>query len=324
MNLKSIKKGVVIIAVVGAMFIPTQQGAAAGIQALVQPEQASKINENALLDAVAEIKKQENTEKTIKIETTEELRFNERMSGRVFARTEGEHLLVFQMPEEESGYVGKVFADSVIEITERFGEWAFVRSGNVTGYVKIDRLVTGKEAVARAKEILSAAYPEQDVFLLTEEDIEAVFTVGETRAEEKERLAAEKAARVAAEKARVAAEEAARREKGQELVNYAKQFIGNPYVYGGTSLTRGTDCSGFVKGVYAHYGIYLPRTSYGMRSVGRKVNYSEIQPGDIVCYAGHVAIYAGNGKNIGAIDETRGIGMTNTRYRRIITIRRLF
>ena len=80
---------------------------------------------------------------------------------------------------------------------------------------------------------------------------------------------------------------------GQAVVDYARQFLGNPYVYGGNSLTNGTDCSGFVKGVYAAFGINLPRTSSEQRSVGYAVSLSEIQPGDIVCYSGHVGIYAG-------------------------------
>ena len=75
---------------------------------------------------------------------------------------------------------------------------------------------------------------------------------------------------------------------GQAVVDYARQFLGNPYVYGGNSLTNGTDCSGFVKGVYAAFGINLPRTSAEQRSVGYAVSLSEIQPGDIVCYSGHL------------------------------------
>ena len=112
--------------------------------------------------------------------------------------------------------------------------------------------------------------------------------------------------------------------KRQSVVDYASQFIGNPYVYGGTSLTRGTDCSGFVRSVYAYFGVSLPRTSSAMRSVGYEVSYSEIQPGDIVCYYGHVGIYAGNGQIVNAIDESRSIGMSSATYAKIITIRRIF
>ena len=98
---------------------------------------------------------------------------------------------------------------------------------------------------------------------------------------------------------------------GQAVVDYARQFLGNPYVYGGNSLTNGTDCSGFVKGVYAAFGINLPRTSSEQRSVGYAVSLSEIQPGDIVCYSGHVGIYAGNNTLIHASNEKTGITLTS-------------
>ena len=77
-------------------------------------------------------------------------------------------------------------------------------------------------------------------------------------------------------------------------------------------------------GVYRHFGVSLPRTSYSMRRVGTAVSYSDIQPGDIVCYSGHVGIYAGNGKIVNAIDEQRGINLSNATYKKIITIRRIF
>ena len=110
---------------------------------------------------------------------------------------------------------------------------------------------------------------------------------------------------------------------GQAVVDYARQFLGNPYVYGG--LTNGTDCSGFVKGVYAAFGINLPRTSSEQRSVGYAVSLSEIQPGDIVCYSGHVGIYAGNNTLIHASNEKTGITLTSpVTYRSVLAVRRIF
>ena len=111
----------------------------------------------------------------------------------------------------------------------------------------------------------------------------------------------------------------------QAVVDYARQFLGNPYVYGGNSLTNGTDCSGFVKGVYAAFGINLPRTSAEQRSVGYAVSLSEIQPGDIVCYSGHVGIYAGNNTLIHASNEKTGITLTSpVTYRSVLAVRRIF
>ena len=111
--------------------------------------------------------------------------------------------------------------------------------------------------------------------------------------------------------------------KGKEIANYACQFIGNPYVAGGTSLTKGTDCSGFTQSVYKHFGYSLPRNSYSQRSAGKQVRYAEAQPGDIICYAGHVAIYIGNGKIVHASTPKSGIKISNALYRDIISVRRI-
>lgn len=111
---------------------------------------------------------------------------------------------------------------------------------------------------------------------------------------------------------------------GQAVVNYALQFVGNPYVWGGTSLTNGADCSGFIMSVYAHFGYSLPHSSAAMRSCGRSVSYSEAQPGDIICYSGHVAIYMGGGQIVHASDEKSGIKVSsNAAYRQILSVRRI-
>ena len=169
------------------------------------------------------------------------------------------------------------------------------------------------------------------------------YVTAESKAEEEARLAKEEAERKAAEEAaRKASQKAAQKSSGSKssggssnysapsgsggaaVANYACQFVGNPYVYGGTSLTNGADCSGFVMSVYAQFGISLPHSSSGMRSVGYEVSQSEMQPGDIICYSGHVAIYVGNDTIVHASTPSTGIKYTSpAAYKSIITVRRL-
>lgn len=111
---------------------------------------------------------------------------------------------------------------------------------------------------------------------------------------------------------------------GSSVVDYATQFVGNPYVWGGTSLTNGADCSGFVQSVYANFGVSLPRTSYEQQNAGTEVSYADAQPGDLICYGGHVAIYMGDGKIVHASNSTDGIKISNdATYRTILSVRRL-
>ncbi len=111
---------------------------------------------------------------------------------------------------------------------------------------------------------------------------------------------------------------------GSSVVDYATQFVGNPYVWGGTSLTSGADCSGFVQSVYANFGVSLPRTSYEQQNAGTEVSYADAQPGDLICYGGHVAIYMGNGQIVHASNSRDGIKVSdNAAYRTITSVRRL-
>jgi len=110
---------------------------------------------------------------------------------------------------------------------------------------------------------------------------------------------------------------------GERIAAYAVQFVGNPYVAGGTSLTNGADCSGFIWRIYRDFGYNVPRTSFAFRSAGTGVEYSEARPGDVVCYAGHVGIFIGNGRIVHASTERTGIIITNANYRPILAVRRL-
>lgn len=111
--------------------------------------------------------------------------------------------------------------------------------------------------------------------------------------------------------------------RGQQVADYALQFVGNPYVYGGTSLTNGADCSGFTMSVYAKFGVKLPHSSSAQRSSGRGVSYSQAKAGDIICYSGHVAIYIGNGQIVHASNERDGIKVSTATYKTILTVRRI-
>lgn len=111
---------------------------------------------------------------------------------------------------------------------------------------------------------------------------------------------------------------------GTDIANYALQFVGNPYVAGGTSLTNGCDCSGFTQGVYSQFGIKIPRNSYAQSEGGAEVPYDQMQAGDIIYYGGHVAIYIGNNQIVHASTASTGIKVSNASYRSIITIRRYY
>lgn len=110
---------------------------------------------------------------------------------------------------------------------------------------------------------------------------------------------------------------------GKSIANYACQFIGNPYVSGGTSLTNGADCSGFIFRLYADYGYRVPRTSWQLRGAGVGVSYAEAQPGDIICYEGHVGMYIGGGMIVHASSARTGIKVSNAQYRPILAVRRV-
>ena len=163
------------------------------------------------------------------------------------------------------------------------------------------------------------------------------FVEAESREEEQQRLAAEAAARAEAQRAAQQAITSTSNstttvptitgdsEMGVAVAEYACQFVGNPYVWGGTSLTNGADCSGFVMSVYANFGVSLPHSSTADRTQGYAVDSLEnAQPGDLICYSGHVALYIGNGQIVHASSSKTGIIISNADYKKILAIRRIF
>ena len=110
---------------------------------------------------------------------------------------------------------------------------------------------------------------------------------------------------------------------GKQIAKYGLQFIGNPYVWGGTSLTKGADCSGFTYRIYKDFGYNISRTSLQQRSDGTSVKYEDAQPGDLICYSGHVGLYIGGGYIVHASNERTGIKVSKATYRKILSVRRI-
>ena len=240
--------------------------------------------------------------------------------GMAFANVQS-FLYIRSEPTTESEWVGKLYPDYAAKIIGPVGEWTKVQSGNVTGYVYSEYITVGNEAQKKAEELVQ----KKDT-----ENAKEAFTYAESKEEEAARL--QKEAEQKAEEEKKAAEEAAKQQEeqqtqaaqtGQAIVDYACQFIGNPYVWGGTSLTNGADCSGFVQSVFAHFGISLPRTTWDMENVGTAVSYDQAVAGDIILYDGHVGIYMGNGQIVNAINSAKGIGILPATYTNIVTVRRL-
>ena len=223
-------------------------------------------------------------------------------------------LYVRSEPTKESEYVGKLYPGYAAKITGPVGEWTAVESGDVTGYVKTEYILTGAEAQTYAENLVTEAQQEG------KEEAEA-FTYAVSRKSEEAQMTQEVQENVQqTETSEVSAQPAS---NGQAIVDYACQFIGNPYVWGGTSLTDGADCSGFVQSVFAHFGISLPRTTYDQIYAGVEVSYDQAMPGDLICYDGHIGIYIGNGQIVNAQNPEQGIGISPATYTTILSVRRI-
>lgn len=224
--------------------------------------------------------------------------------------------------------------DDLEVLDESIEGWVKVSTVEGEGYVS-------REYVSLSTEYVEAESKEEEERRLAQEEAErkaAAEAAEKARAEAAKKAQAEAAQKKAEQKAANSASvqnkentqvenkvPSAGVSNGQAVVDYARQFLGNPYVYGGTSLTNGADCSGFVQSVYKAFGVSLPRNSAAQRGAGYAVSLDQIQPGDLVCYSGHIGIYAGNNTLIHASNERTGITLTSPiTYRKILAVRRIF
>lgn len=262
------------------------------------------------------------------------------------ANVESGNLNVRATASTDGKLVGKLPKDAACEIIDSSDGWAHISSGEVDGYVSLDYLLTGPDARIKAGELAhTVAIAGTDGLNVRREPnttSEIVTQVGEGEEMEYvgETLDGWVQISIDGEDAYVSKEYVTVEEKldtaitmtellyGQgvsdlrvDLVEYAKQFLGNRYVYGGVSLTKGADCSGFVMSVFKHYGISLSHSSRAQANEGTKISASELEPGDLIFYGNgrgsinHVAIYIGGGQVIHASSPKTGIKISNYKYR---------
>lgn len=263
------------------------------------------------------------------------------------------HLNVRDKAGEDGELVGKMTKNAACEILSIEGDWAYIKSGKVEGYVHTDYLLTGEAAKAKAQEVVYTVAKVNTQTLKVREQPSTECPVITLVAQDERLEVVEQQPQGWAkimlddEEAYVSTDYCVVEEELEtavtmkellygngvsntriDLCQYAKQFVGNPYVWGGTSLTKGADCSGFVQSVFKKFGVSLPRTSREQANVGTKISLADAKPGDLIFYAkggtiNHVALYIGDGQVVHASNPRTGIRISNATYRSPATIRRV-
>lgn len=262
------------------------------------------------------------------------------------ANVENGNLNVRAIPSTDGKLVGKLPKDAACEILATEGDWAQIKSGEVEGYVSLEFLLTGPEAKLKANELVhTVAIATTDGLNVrtqpsTDSEVMTQIPKGEEIEYVEETIDGWVTVSIDGEIAYIASEFVTVEEKlataitmtellyGEgvsdvrvDLVEYAKQFLGNPYVWGGTSLTKGADCSGFVLSVFKKYGVTLSHSSRAQANEGTKIKTADLKPGDLVFYGNgsgtinHVAIYIGGGQVIHASSPKTGIKISKYNYR---------
>lgn len=246
--------------------------------------------------------------------------------GTTYAIVNTTTLKVREEASTESSVLGLVPIEEELVVVEELDGWVKIEIEEGEGYVS-------REYVNLRTDFVHAESKAEEEARLAEEAREREAARAAAQAAEAERAAQSQQNLTQNQEQTQAVVEAAQTTvastqgsaMGKAVADYAVQFVGNPYVYGGTSLTNGTDCSGFVMSVYANFGVGLPHSSSAQRSKGYDVGGIEnAQPGDIVCYSGHVGIYIGNGQIVHASTAKTGIKISNATYRNILSVRRIF
>lgn len=242
--------------------------------------------------------------------------------GTTYAIVNTTTLKVRQEASTEASVLGLVPIEEELVVLEELDGWVKIAIEEGDGYVSRDFVNLRTDFVHAESREEEEARLAKEAKARQEARAAASAAASRTVATPQEKSANTQAVIAAAQSTAASSEGS---EMGKAVINYATQFVGNSYVYGGSSLTNGTDCSGFVMSVYANFGVSLPHSSSALRTQGYDVGGLEnAQPGDIVCYSGHVGLYVGNGQIVHASNSKTGIIVSNASYRKVLAVRRIF